>query len=169
MKKKIALIASALFVSAVMGAYAEFGIGVQGGYNWGSVGGAALLLSPNNHLHFAVGWYAGDGGFNVGVSADLWALDLRIVSISDGGLDFYVGPGLFVNVGMWKQYDEDKGKNVDKLHIAAGGRIPIGVNFRIQRLELFLQAVPAVGLSVTPTLGLYWGGFGGNIGIRFWL
>jgi hypothetical protein len=158
MRKKIAVLFAVLLAGASMSAYAEFGIGAQGGYSVGGPG-LALLLSPAKDLHFAVNWWGiGDKSFTIGVSGDYWVWTPTITKVGSGALNFFVGPGLYIALGV----------NGDTFAFDAGGRIPFGLDLNFKKIDIFLQAVPAIGFSFVPSFGLNWNGIGGNIGVRFW-
>lgn len=159
MKKKIALIAAALFVFASVEAF-SFGIGLRGNYGWNGPG-FGLLLSPNEKTHFGVNYYIGEEYFYLGVTADVWLLELPITPVGRSGeLDFYVGPGLYVQIGVPKDGDPDFG---------IGLRIPVGLDLSFDIFDLFLEFAPQVGVSFIPSPGLYGNWFNAAIGARFWL
>ena len=75
------------------------------------------------------------------------------------GLSWYGRLG--IAAGFWGFNDE--------FGLAAAVRAPIGLSWKpIPLIEIFLQAVPQIGLTIMPEIGL-WGNFwGGNLGLRFW-
>jgi hypothetical protein len=158
MKKKIAVIAAALFVFASIEAF-SFGIGVRGGGGWGGFGGGGLLFSPNPSLHFGANYYFGSGGFSIGATGDYWLIDKELINVGSGTLDFYAGPGLFAWLGF---YDDD-------FDASFGVRIPIGLDLDFEVVDIFIEVVPQLGLSLLPSIGLYGNWLGGAIGIRVWI
>ena len=159
MKKKIVLIATVLFVFASVEAF-SFGIGLRGNIGWGNIYGGGLLFSPNERTHFGVNYYAGNEAFHLGITGDIWLLELPITPVGSGELDFYVGPGLYVQLGVPKDGDPDFG---------IGLRIPVGVDLSFDIFDVFLELAPQVGLGFLPSPGLYGNWFNAAIGARFWL
>jgi hypothetical protein len=157
LKKKIAAIAAALFVFASIEAF-SFGLGLRAGYGWGGFGGGGLLFSPNSQLHFGGNYYIGSGGFYLGVTGDYWVIDKELTSIGRGTLDFYAGAGLFADIGI---FDDPK--------LGAGIRIPIGLDFDFDVVDIFIEVAPQLGLSFLPGIGLWGSWLGGAIGARFWI
>ena len=166
-KKKVMSLSVALFASVTIGAYAEFGIGVQG--NIGLFGGGpALLISPGQRLHFILDWYIPfeksrkDILFNL--AADIWALDIKLAQLGPGELKLFAGPGVFARLGV-REYAHDT-----DFVLATGLRIPIGLHYRLQGIDPFFMLVPALDIKILPAFNIGdWFGFGGAIGIRFWI
>jgi hypothetical protein len=157
MKKKIALIAAVLFVSASVEVF-SFGIGVRGNFGWNSLYGAAILFSPNTNLHFGGNWYLGNEGFYLGATGDYWIINNNLTDVGNGTLDFYAGLGLFAQLGIFKDFE-----------LGAGVRIPLGLDLDFDIVDIFLEVVPQLGLSVLPKLTFYPSWLGGALGIRVWI
>jgi hypothetical protein len=159
MKKKIILIAAALFVFASVEAF-SFGIGLRGNFGWGNIYGGGILFSPNDKTHFGVNYYLGKDSFHLGVTGDFWLLEVPLTSVGSGELDFYVGPGFYVQIDVPKDNDPDFG---------IGLRIPVGVDLAFDIFDLFLEFAPQIGVSLLPSPDLYGNWFNAAIGFRFWL
>jgi hypothetical protein len=154
MKKKAIVVLAFLLCVGTVGLFAEhpkgLGIGVQGGWS-GGVGGGLSLKLPSVPVFWTIDLDYG----GLGVAGDFYLIDQTLVK----DLGWYLGIGVYGYFGVW----------ADELSIAAGGRIPIGLSWRpIDLLEIYAQAVPSIGLSVSPNLGLWPNFFGGNLGIRLW-
>jgi hypothetical protein len=159
MKKRIAIIAAALFVFASAEAF-SFGFGLRGNIGWGIYGGG-ILLSTNDSTHFGVNYYAGEGSFYMGFTGDYWIVDTPLTSVtSKGSLNFYVGPGLYVQFAFSTDDDFDFG---------IGLRVPVGLDLDFKVFDMFLEFAPQIGLSFVPTVGLNGNWFNAAIGARFWL
>ena len=154
------LAAGAVFADHPKG---KLGIGVQGGTSgsWESGaglhnGGALSLKIPSIPLFWAARIDIWDGFFFLGVSGDNYLIDNLLVK--DIGLSWYLGLGLGVGIGLG-----------DTFALGISGRLPIGLSFQpIPLLEVFLQVVPSLGVSVMPSFHFPYGGWGGDIGIRLW-
>jgi hypothetical protein len=158
-KKKIAVIAVALFVFASVEVF-SFGIGLRGNFGYGGIGGGAILFSPNPKTHFGVSYYIGKNISHIGFTSDVWLFDIALTSVGkNGSLNLYAGPGLFVQMSL---YDED-------IDLDLGLRVPIGLDLDFKVFDLFLEFAPQVGVSFlpSPTFGGNW--FSAAIGFRFWL
>jgi hypothetical protein len=144
-------------------AYADhpegFGIGVQAGASGaagiGNYGGALSLKIPSIPIFWAIGAELFPGYMSVAVSGDKYLIDNEIASM----LGWYFGLGVGAHIGLG-----------NTLGVAAAFRVPIGLSFQpLDMLELYLQAVPQIGLAILPGIGL-WGNFWcGNLGIRVWI
>jgi hypothetical protein len=160
MKKKIAVICAALFVFASAKAF-SFGIGIRGNAGWGSIFGGGILFSTNDITHFGLNYYAGDESFYMGVTGDYWIIDTPLTKISKkGSLDFYAGPGLYIQLAFPKDDDRDFG---------LGLRVPIGLDLDFAMFDVFIEFAPQVGISFLPTVGLNGNWFNAAIGARVWL
>jgi hypothetical protein len=159
MKKKIVLVAAAMFVFASAEAF-SFGIGLRGNLGWGNIFGGGLLFSPNDRTHFGGNYYIGEDYFYLGLTGDFWLLELPLANVGRGELDFYVGPGLYVQIGVPEDDDPD---------FALGLRIPVGLDLSFNVFDAFLEIAPQVGVSFIPNPGLYGNWFNAAIGFRFWL
>jgi len=138
-----------------------FGIGLQGGYNgsWlgglGGGGGALTLKLPSLPIFWTVD-FALYGSYSwLWLAGDYYLIDQKLVPSI--GLNWYFGLGGYVNLGLG-----------DPFGLGVGVRAPIGLSWQpIRLLEIYLQAVPSIGLGILPGVGLG-GGWGGNLGIRLW-
>jgi hypothetical protein len=158
--KKILGLTAVLFMAAAIETFA-IGLGVQFG---GNVRGAfdapgvSLLLSTKEDTHGAITWYARGSGLSLGGSADYWFLPIEITSLGSGELKFFLGGGLFAWLWMWDDY----------FGLGAGVRVPFGLDWKMEKFDVFLQAVPQVGLAVLPSLGFGDFEVDVNLGFRFW-
>jgi hypothetical protein len=160
MKKKIAVIGTALFVFASVEAF-SFGVGLRGNFGYGNIGGGAILFSPNSTTHFGVSYYVGDNVFYIGGTGDIWLFEKALANLGrNGTLDFYAGPGIFVQ--MSRSDDNDFG-------FGLGLRIPAGLDLNFRVFDLFLEFAPQIGVSFMPSPDLYGRWFDAAIGFRFWL
>ena len=171
MKKIIALSILVLLVSVSAFANHPSGWGVgfvgQGSFGWGGAGagGAALSLKPpQSPLYWGMNLGLRKDVLSVSVTADRYVIDNILVSEIDLGLYF----GLGAYVGVYSYSGDASG-----ISISAGARAPIGVYiFPVDFLEVFLAAVPSLGLGlgIGDRVGLEFpeGGIGGEFGIRFW-
>jgi hypothetical protein len=159
MKKKIVLIAAALFIFASVEAF-SFGIGLRGNIGWDSIYGGGLLFSPDDKKHFGLNYYMGEDSFHLGVTGDLWLLNQTLTNVGSGELNFYAGPGIYAQLGMPKD---------GKPGFGIGLRVPVGVDLDFDIFDVFLEIAPQIGLSFLPNLGLYGNWFNAAIGFRFWL
>ncbi|MDR1257501.1 MAG: hypothetical protein LBJ86_07115 [Spirochaetaceae bacterium] len=161
MKKKIAVIGAALFVFASAEAF-SFGLGLRGNIGWGSMYGGGILFSANDSTHFGFNYHIGKEGFYLGVTGDYWIFDKPLTSVGKGSLNFYVGPGLYVQLAF------PKGGDVD-FDFGFGLRIPIGLDLDFRVFDLFLEFAPQLGLSFLPTPSFDGNWFNAAIGARVWL
>jgi hypothetical protein len=160
MKKKIAAVAAVLFVFASAEAF-SFGLGLRGNVGYGGIGGGGILFSTNDHTHFGVNYYAGKGSFYMGFTGDFWLLGIPLTKVTDkGSLDFYVGPGFYIQFDFPKDDDFDFG---------LGLRIPVGLDLDFEIFDVFLEFSPQIGVSFLPTPSLGGSWFNAAIGARFWL
>jgi hypothetical protein len=164
--KKILFVFVLVAIIATGTAFADypsgFGIGVQGGWSgsWtgGGGGGAALSLKiPGVPVFWAVQLgFPGNDYVWLNVAGDYYLIHNPLVSSI--GLHWYFGLGLGVGLGLGSSF-----------HLGAEFRVPVGLSWQpLDFLELYLQAVPSIGALFIPDVGI-WGGWGGNLGIRFWL
>jgi len=141
-----------------------FGIGIQGGTSgaWEGEGGlhngAALSLKlPSIPIFWAARLDIYDDYFFLDVSGDKYLIDSILVK--DIGLNWYLGLGLGVGIGI----------GGDDLGLGVSARLPVGLSWQpIPLLEIFLQLVPNLGVQVMPDFHFPYGGWGGDLGIRFW-
>jgi hypothetical protein len=165
--KKLVLALVLFTIIAAGSVFAEhpdgLGIGVQGGISgsWESgVGlhnGLALSLKlPGTKTFWAGRLDIWDKYFFLGISADKYLIDNLLVK--DIGLGWYLGGGLGAAIGIG-----------DPFGLGVTLRLPIGLTFQpIPLLEIFLQAVPQIGVAILPSFHFPYGGWGGDLGIRLW-
>jgi hypothetical protein len=178
MKKLFAVCVLGLALG-ITGAFAQhpggLGIGIQGGYGLGGGGVALSLKVPSLPIYWGISLKLhGDSGgqyLGFGVSGDYYFFDQALVP--DIGLGWYLGGGAVVG---YNGYDSKSGNDWAVLQV--GGELPIGLSWMIPipvKLELFLQAVPNIGVQFAVSGGDYyddgalWFDIGGNLGIRIWL
>ena len=154
--KKIVLVLALVTIIGAGTAFADFGIGLHGGYG-GLGGGAGLNLAFSNLYIYVDAFGLGGSGMNISGAVDF-------IQFFDGniaaGLGWYVRLG--IAAGLWG-FDEELG-------LAAAVRVPVGLSWKpISSIELFLQIQPQVGLQILPDIGLWANFWGGNLGFRFWL
>jgi hypothetical protein len=159
MKKKIAVIAAALFVFASVEAF-SFGLGLRGNFGWGDIYGGGILFSPNSQAHFGGNYYAGENRFSLGLTADYWLIDTPLTSVGSGSLNFYAGPGAYFRIAIVKEGDGDVG---------LGLRVPVGLDLDFGIVDIFLEFAPQIGVGFLPTIGLHGDWFNAAIGIRVWI
>jgi hypothetical protein len=160
--KKIGLL---LVFLVTLGASQSFGLGIGIAYTpWFGLGdaatssnGAALTLKlDSTDFIFGVGFSAGPNATNMGLTADLWLANGRLIDF----LNFYAGVGGYGQILI-----------ADTSYIDAGVRIPLGINAFLlnNTIELFLELAPAIGIGVGgetltfPSVNLQ-----GAVGFRFW-
>ncbi|MDR2794129.1 MAG: hypothetical protein LBB61_10790 [Treponema sp.] len=151
--KKFALVLFVLAISAGS-VFADhpsgWGIGLQGGWTGGG-GGGLTIKAPQLPVYWTVnastGW--------LGVSGDYYFIDNTLVS--GANLGWYLGVGGFANIA----YNSWFGLGVE---------VPIGLSWQpLNFLELYIQAVPNVGIGIySGGLDLWPNFFGASLGIRFW-
>jgi hypothetical protein len=148
MKKKIIVLAAALMAISVSGAFA-FGIGLQANANAGSVfePGVALTFKVDSlPVYFAANWSLGEEAQSFGLTGDYWILNDKITNLGSAPLKWFVGVGLFLNMGFAKDSD---------MTINSGLRIPVGLNMAIAKgvFEPYIQIAPSFGGQLIPSLG----------------
>jgi hypothetical protein len=159
----------AAFLALAIGAgslFAEhpggWGIGLQGGWSGGG-GGALTLKAPKLPIYWAVS----AGGGWLSVSGDYYFIDKSLASGAAGTLGWYLGAGGFVNIVYNNRYYSYWGDNYYWLGI--GAEVPIGLSWLpLDFLEIYIQAVPFVGLGIGDNVFGIWPGIGANLGIKFW-
>ncbi|MDR0637737.1 MAG: hypothetical protein LBG27_02345 [Spirochaetaceae bacterium] len=159
--KKLLVLSAVLFTAVTIETYA-IGLGVQFGGNMLSgfdEPGFSILISPNEQVHGAVTWYIGSGGLSLGGSADYWFLPIKITTLGPGDLKFFVGGGVYARIAIWEDY----------FGLGAGLRLPIGVDWKANVFDVFVQAVPQVGIGLLPSPGFDGFYVDLNLGARFWL
>ena len=149
----VTVLALTLGVGAVFADHPDgFGIGVQGGWSGGAGGGLTLKFPV-----LPIFWSIDGGPASLSVAGDYYFIDKDFID----RLGFYIGAGAYAGLGVW-------GWN-DGFNLWAGVRVPIGLSWRpIDLLEIYLQAVPSIGLHIIPFHGLWPHFIGGNLGIRLW-
>jgi len=162
-KLLIVLILAATITGAAFADHPKgLGIGVQGGvsgaWDGGNYGGGALSLKfPSMPIFWAARVDIWPNYFSLGISGDKYFIDQLLVK--EAGLNWYLGFGIGANIGLG-----------DPLALGVSGRLPIGLSWQpIPVLELFLQVVPHLGVSVLPSFHFPYGGWGGDFGIRIWI
>jgi hypothetical protein len=165
--KKVVLCLALFAILATGTVFADhpggFGIGVQFGYsgNWGegSFGSAALSLKlPGLPIFWAARLDIAEEYLGLGVSGDFYLLDYGLIPAL--GFHWYLGLG----VGAGFTF-VDK----DLLGLGLAARLPIGISWQLfSFIEIFLQAVPSLGVAVIPEVHFPYGGIGGDIGVRLW-
>jgi hypothetical protein len=157
--RKILVLSAVLFAALTIETYAV-GFGVQGGLNvLGGPSGLSFLISSNEQTHGAITWYFGDEGMTLGGSLDYWFFNPTLVALGPGSLDAFVGVGAYAQIEAW----------TDHFGLAAGLRVPFGLDWRVGPFDVFFQIVPLTGLALLPSPGF--GGFhvDAHIGARFWI
>jgi len=142
----------------------KWGVGIQGGTSgdWDGGGhlhngGALSLKIPSVPIFWAVRLDIFNDYFSLGISGDKYLIDKLLVK--EIGLGWYLGLGVGVGIGIGD----------DDLALGVSGRLPIGLSIQpIDLLEIFLQIVPQLGVSIMPSFHFPYGGWGGDIGIRLW-
>jgi hypothetical protein len=153
----IGVIGLALCVTGVLAQHSgdQWGIGVQFGGGIDGFGADLTLKIPQVPVFWTVGATILPKYFGLGLAGDYYFIDNSLVP--DINLDWYLGGGGYAHVGFG-----------DDVSVAVGARLPIGLSWHpIDLIEVYIQAVPSIGLSIVP-IGFDWG-IGGSLGIRFWL
>ncbi len=161
MKTKVLGLVAALAVLGTSSVFA-FGIGLQVNGNAGEVfaPGAAITFKVDSiPLVFAVNWNAGEDTTTVGLTADYWGINKRLVSIGRTPLNWFFGVGFFVNTIF-----------ADEFALTGGIRFPLGLNMFVLDgfLEPFVQIAPSMGLQFIPSLGIDRLFFPISAGFRLW-
>jgi hypothetical protein len=159
----------------------RIGIGIVGGGGGGYLGGIGSgygdvgLSLKLRHIPVLWGIFAQPSvGFTgLRLTGDLYLLNGNKVSrtLEDGdgytyglNIDWFIGLGAFASFLFWN--DASPG-------MAFGGRVPIGLSWRIDRLgrfELALAAVPGLGVYFGPVgSGTMYFTVGGELAMRHWL
>ncbi len=157
--KRITVIVCVVMLLGATGAFAArgggFAIGGEAGL-WfaGSVGGLPTsgmltIHLPGFPLMLGIGI---SSSMDLGLTADYWLAHENLASV----LAYYAGIGGYLSLEL------------NGPGIAAGGRIPIGLQLWPfgQTFELFVEVAPAVGVSIVPT-GFEWH-LQGALGFRLW-
>lgn len=153
--KKLMVIAIVLLVAMTVSVSADT-LGIGGAFGLQPVGGlpgSNVMLSaklPQLPFLLGLGFSVGTGDFELGITADWWAIQQNLVTF----VNFYAGPGLYVGVA-----------NAFEI----GARVPIGINiYPLEILELFVEVAPTITAQfgdpiVFPKFALQ-----GAFGFRFW-
>ena len=154
--KKLALVLVLVSIIGAGTAFAQFGIGVHGGYG-GLGGGAGVNIAFSNIFIYVDAIGIGGNSMNLSGAVDF----IQFLGGNIGsGLSWYWRIG--IAAGIWG-FD-------DTLGFAVAARAPIGLSWKpIPLIEIFLQAQPQIGLQILPDIDLWANFWGGNVGIRFWL
>lgn len=157
--KKILVLSAVLFTAITIETHA-WGIGIQGGLNvLGGPGGLSFLISSNDQTHGAITWYFGDEGMTLGGSLDSWFFKKTLTAVGSGSLDVFVGVGAYAQIEAW----------TDHFGLAAGLRLPVGLDWKVSKFDVFFQIVPLTGLALLPSPGFDGFHVDANIGARFWI
>ena len=176
-KKLVVAVALAAFL-ATGTAFADFGIGVYGGFGLVGGGGAGLALAFSYiyvYIDFAsgTGWSGGTRNrFQLSGAVDfITFLDAEIIPT----LSWYVRLGIGASLWSWEYYRLGE-SNRTGVGTAASVRVPIGVSWMaLDWIEVFGQAIPQIGMRFSgyegsrSGVGLWHNFFGANLGVRFWL
>jgi len=176
-KKLVVAVALAAFL-ATGTAFADFGIGVYGGFGLVGGGGAGLTLAFSDiyvYIDFASG-ASGWNRFHLSGAVDfITFLDAEIIPT----LNWYIRLG--IGAALWgydrRYLDSGAYRTRSGIGTAAGVRVPIGVSWMaLDWIEVFGQAIPQVGMRFSgyeggsrSGVGLWHNFFGANLGVRFWL
>jgi len=153
--RKAAVFVLIALLAAATGVFAEKGggwaAGIEGSLNISTGSGlpvAAMftLHTPQFPVMFGFG---ADVALNIGITADYWLAHGTLTNI----FDWYAGVGAYA---------------VLPTPLAIGARIPVGLQSWPfgQKLEVFLEGAPAIGISLIPT-GFDWH-LQAAIGLRYW-
>jgi hypothetical protein len=140
----------------------ELGIGlVGGGGRYGGNVGLSLKV-PSMPPFWSINLRINKGYFGLGVSGDYYLVDKALVP--DINLGWFFGVGGYVNTAF---YDNSY---ADRLWLGIGGRVPIGLSWQpVKFLEVFIAAIPDIGLGIVPELGNLDWNINGELGVRLWL
>jgi hypothetical protein len=166
MKKKIVIAIALAAILATGTAFAVqdgLGIGIVGGGHggWGGAGtvpGFALSLKlPSVPVYWGINLGLGNPLW-LGVSGDFIHLIDNKALVKDIGLSWFIRLGLYGKIWLGS----------DVLALDAGARLPIGLSWQpVKLFEIFIDAVPRVGVSISDGIHLG-GGWSGELGIRLW-
>jgi hypothetical protein len=159
MVKKVVMVGVLGLCLGVAGLFAMpkgFGIGIAGGGGINAYGASLALKVPALPVYWMINADLYGGAFGLGVTGDYYLLNGTFVPT----LDYYVGVGGFVNLGLG-----------NTLAVAGGLRVPIGISWNpIPILDLFLEVAPRLGVEIVPDFKFpYASWVYGAAGIRFWL
>ncbi|MDC7225548.1 MAG: hypothetical protein PQJ61_02150 [Spirochaetales bacterium] len=157
MKKKVVLLILVLLMTASVSTFAV-GIGAGGTFGWSAdngLYGGFLSLKLDDWPLLGIDFSSSSSGFRIGATADWWQLNENL----SGVVNWYWGLGGYGRLALGSPTS-----------FALGARLPVGLNaYVLDPLELFIEAAPSVGASVSSGgVGLDWG-VQGALGFRFWL
>ena len=169
MKKLVLVLLLVAFIA--VGAFANdprpdgFGIGIVGGGARGWTGGGGFGFSYGLSLHAANTYWGifasiASNWFSVGVTGDF--VTLMGGTFGDGPLGFYIDGGLYGTVFV---YDTADGSD---FAFGVGARLPIGLSLNFDIIDIWLAAVPQIGVRVGGGSLSLGGGWGPEIGLRVW-
>jgi hypothetical protein len=159
--KKIFVLTAVLLTALTIETHA-IGLGLQGGINaidGFDTPGLSVLISPKDDIHGAITWHIVKKGVSIGGSLDYWFFNLPITKLGPGSLNFFVGGGAYAQIAVWEDY----------FGFGAGLRLPVGFDWKLDFLDVFLQIVPFTGLSLLPSPGFDGFHIDANLGFRFWI
>jgi hypothetical protein len=183
--KKLFMVGVLGLALSITGVFAQhpggLGIGIQGGFGLGGGGPALSLKVPSLPIYWAVRLtFKGSSKegehsqFGIGVSGDYYFYDQAL--LPEIGLGWYLGGGAFV--GYYGDTWHYSGGDKSWATLQIGGELPVGLSWMIPipvKLELYLQAVPNIGVQIKVADDDYYDGdffwfdIGANLGIRIWL
>ncbi|MDR2468463.1 MAG: hypothetical protein LBD22_05835 [Spirochaetaceae bacterium] len=161
MNKKIVVLAVLLCSAGAAKSY-SLGLGLQYGglFYYGSyTSNVSFLVSTSKDIHFAFNYLYTNYGGGIGLTGDYWVFDPVLTRVGQGALKLFAGVGFFFDTNF----------DFNNLHL--GGRIPVGLDLKFPKFDIFLQMAPTWGLQFLPSPGLIGGsGFSGtgSIGARVW-
>ncbi|MDR0389975.1 MAG: hypothetical protein LBH73_07885 [Spirochaetaceae bacterium] len=168
--KKIAMVLIIGLCVGLVGVFAEHpggtGVGVlfRSGYNFGD-GGSGLDVGLSLKLA-SVPVYWGlflnirDSMFGVGGTGDYYVIDRSLIQDANFNLGWHLGLGGYATALFRK----------DDPHLAAGGRIPVGLSLQFAKnFEAFLNVAYNLGLQVLPKINFPAHFFNGELGVRLWI
>jgi hypothetical protein len=159
--KKILGLTAVLFTALAIESHA-IGVGLQGGINaldGFDTPGLSVLISPTDQIHGAVTWHIVEEGISLGGSVDYWVLEIDITSLGPGDLRFFVGGGAYAAISVWES----------EFGLGAGLRLPVGLDWKLDFLDVYLQVVPLIGLRLLPSPDFDGFHIDANVGFRFWI
>ena len=116
-------------------------------------GGMVTFHVPTSPLVFDLYPYWGNNGFGITLTGDWWIIRNPITGI----LAWYLGPGLWVDFGIGNQFA-----------LGLGARLAVGLQiWLLDRLEIFLEGAPGLGLYVIPSVSFAWP-IPISLGFRWW-
>lgn len=138
------------------------GLGFQGGINvldGFNTPGLSILVSPSEQIHGAITWHIVSDGVSFGGSLDYWFFPMELTALGPGNLIFFVGGGAYAQIAIWQDY----------FGLGAGLRLPVGLDWKLDFLDVYVQMVPLIGIGLLPSPGFDGFHVDANIGFRFWI